>query len=237
MSTNAPFMIGEDPIVIDSSVLGKYSQELDEVFRMYIEDINPFIVRFETAKSEFPVEVQNEIRAIYGHLIRATMPKDPDADPDEDVVARNISRIKSHSKRALLDCFKYTSIVFSDNYEDFMTRYEGIDLTYIEEGRFLPRIVKACNDARKKLQDAKIAETSNISEDKLFDMYQEAYRDFEKMNEELEKAEEKAAFLQHKATKKEKDAEKSFKIGKISLWVGIGSLFVGIASLVVAFII
>lgn len=230
MSTNEPLMIGETPIVIDSSVLGKHSQELDEVFRMYIEDINPFIVRFETAKSEFPVEVQNEIRAIYGHLIRATMSKDSDADSDEDVVARNITRIKSHSKRALLDCFKYTSIVFSDNYDDFMARYEGVDLTYIEEGRFLPRIEKSCNEARKKLQDAKIAETSNISEDKLFDMYQEAYNCFEQLNKELENAEEKAVFLKHKATKKE-------KVSNVSLWVGIGSFLIGIVSLVVAFII
>ena len=66
----------DDQIAIDSSVLFDHKKELDHLFRMYIEDINPFIVRFETAKTEFPIEIQNEIRAIYGHLVRASMSTD-----------------------------------------------------------------------------------------------------------------------------------------------------------------
>ena len=92
----------ERPIKINSSVLAEQSEVLDTVFRMYIEDINPFIVRFEVSKGEFPIEIQNEIRAIYGHLVRAAMSDTPEQ------VLRNIDKMKSHSKRALLDCFKYT---------------------------------------------------------------------------------------------------------------------------------
>ena len=109
------------------------------------------------SKGEFPIEVQNEIRAIYGHLVRATM------STSSDQVLRNIEKMKSHSKRALLDCFKYTSIICSDNYDDFMNRYENIDLTYLENGQFLTDIVKGCREARTSLQKAKVAETSNIS--------------------------------------------------------------------------
>lgn len=131
-------------------------------------------MRFEVSKGEFPIEVQNEIRAIYGHLVRATMAT------SSDQVLRNIEKMKSHSKRALLDCFKYTSIICSDNYDDFMNRYENIDLTYLKNGQFLTDIVKRCREARKALQDAKVAETSNISEDDLFALYQDAYRQFER---------------------------------------------------------
>jgi hypothetical protein len=58
---------------INSKNLSEYSEELDEIFTMYIEDINPFIVRFEVTKGEFSAEIQNEIRALYGHLVRAAM--------------------------------------------------------------------------------------------------------------------------------------------------------------------
>ncbi len=137
--------------------------------------------------------------------------------------------MKSHSKRALLDCFKYTSIICSDNYDDFMNKYENIDLTYLEKGQFLTDIVKRCREARKKLQDAKIAETSNISEEDLFVLYQDAYRQFEELNDKLQQAEESAAFLQHKASKKDKVANKS-------LWFGIGGFIVGIIGIIVNFI-
>lgn len=213
----------EKTIEINSSVLSEQSELLNIIFRMYIEDINPFIVRFEVSKGEFPVEVQNEIRAIYGHLVRATMAT------SSDQVLRNIEKMKSHSKRALLDCFKYTSIICSDNYDDFMNRYENIDLTYLENGKFLTDIVKRCREAREKLQNAKIAETSNISEDDLFALYQEAYRQFEELNDKLQQAEESAAFLQHKASKKD-------LISNISLWVGIGGFLVGIIGIFINFL-
>ena len=204
-------MATDKPIEIRSSILLEQSESFDKVFRMYIEDINPFIIRFEVAKGEFPAELQNEIRAIYGHLVRASM-----ADCPEQV-SQNIEKMKSHSKRALLDCFKYTSIICSDNYDTFMNRYKGVDLTYLEKGKFLPDVVTRCNNARKALQAAKIAETSNISEDALFALYQDAYRQFEELNNRIQGAEESAAFLQHKASKKD-------TISNISLGVGIAEL-------------
>lgn len=140
----------ETPLEIHSSVLSDYTELLDIVFRMYIEDINPFIVRFEVSKGEFPAELQNEIRAIYGHLIRASMANTPEQ------VQRNIEKMKSHSKRALLDCFKYTSILCSDNYDSFMKRYESIDLTYLENGKFLPDVVTKCKNHGKHYKPLKL---------------------------------------------------------------------------------
>lgn len=61
------------PIDVDTAFLEKYQESINEVFRIYHEDINPFIVQFEILKNEFPIEIQNEIRAIYGHLVRASI--------------------------------------------------------------------------------------------------------------------------------------------------------------------
>ena len=50
-------MESEKTIEINSSMLSEQAELLNTVFRMYIEDINPFIVRFEVSKGEFPIEV------------------------------------------------------------------------------------------------------------------------------------------------------------------------------------
>lgn len=105
---------------VDSSFLFSYKKELDEAFRNYLEVINPFIVQFEVLRNEFPIELQNEIRAIYGHLARASIAETP------QIAAKNVEKIKSHTKRALLDCYKYSCIIFIDNYNNFFERYLSV---------------------------------------------------------------------------------------------------------------
>lgn len=98
---------------------------------------------------------------MYGHLARAAIAETPEQ------AERNIQKIKSHTKRALLDCFKYSCVIFSDSYTDFFKRYEGVDLSYLEDGRFLPEIHAHYNKAKDAYFEAKQAETSNISEESL----------------------------------------------------------------------
>ena len=141
-------MIKND-IKIDSSFLMEYSEEINNIFRIYFEDINPFIVQFEILKNEFPIEVQNEIRAIYGHLVRASIAK------NENEVVRNIEKMRSHTKRALFDCFKFSCIIISDEYTNFFIRYKGVDLTYINKGDFLRDIQQKYRDASNQIKKAK----------------------------------------------------------------------------------
>lgn len=204
---------------VDSSFLMSYKKDLDEIFRVYIEDINPFIVQFEVIKGEFPIEIQNEIRAIFGHLARASIADSP------YVAERNIQKIKSHTKRALLDCYKYSCVIFSDKYSSFFERYKGTDLSYLKKGKFLSEIHKIYNEAKMCYYEAKTAEISNVSEDEQFEMHQNAYNKFVKLNNMLEDAEEEASFLKHKATKKEILAIISFIIAVISTLVTIISFF------------
>lgn len=208
----------------DSSFLVTYKHDLDEAFRAYLEDINPFIVQFEVLKNEFPIELQNEIRAIYGHLARASIADSP------EVAQRNIQKIKSHTKRALLDCYKYSCIIFTDNYLGFFERYQGVDLSYLENGKFLSEAQAMYNQAKNCYFAAKEAETSNISEEKQFNLYQEAYNKFVALENKIRSVEDSAAFLKHKATRKE-------TVAKASLIIGIVSAVVGVASLVVSLLI
>lgn len=208
---------------VDSSFLGKYYEELNDTFSTYLDVINPFIVQFEILKNEFPVELQNEIRAIYGHLSRAAI-----AENEEDA-KRNIQKIKSHTKRAVLDCYKYSCIIFTDHYTDFFERYKGVDLSYLDNGTFLNEIHTLHKTASDKLRKAKRAETSNISEQELFELYEDAYNCFGTLDEKLQKAEESATFLKHKATKKDRLAIFSFVVGIIGTIAGIVGVAIALA--------
>lgn len=204
--------------VADSAFLAEYKSELDEVFQTYLDVINPFIIQFEILKNEFPVELQNEIRAIYGHLSRASVAE------DEDQVRQNIQKMKSHTKRALLDCYKYSCIIYTDGYMDFFERYKGVDLSYVHAGRFLPEVHDMYKTAAADLQAAKCAETSNMPEEDLVDMYERAYLEFLALNEVLEEAIKEADFLKHRATRKDIISNISFVIGAIGLLLTVISL-------------
>ena len=136
------------------------------------------------------------------------------ATPEE--AERNLAKIKSHTKRALLDCYKYSCIIFSDQYEEFFRDYHGVDLTYLEDGtsETCPSVEGGRYGA---VESCQCAETSNISEDTLFELYQEAYNQFADIDQILEEARKHADFLKHKASMK--------SIGSaVSLVVGLASL-------------
>lgn len=204
----------------DFSFLAESKDELEEVFRIYLEDINPLIVQFEITKNEFPVEIQNEIRAMYGHMVRAAMAE------TSDVAKKNISKMKSHSKRALLDCFKYCCVIYTDQYEAFFKRYDGVDLSYLNEGKFLTEVHQKNRKAKQSLLNAKELEVSNATDDQLFIAYQDAFNLYGELCCCLDSVAEHADFLKHKATKKEKLAQFSFVVGIIGVLVGIVGIIV-----------
>lgn len=50
-------------------------EKLEELLEEYGNTLAPCIVEYEAETCEFPVEILNEIRAIYAHLYRASAPK------------------------------------------------------------------------------------------------------------------------------------------------------------------
>lgn len=206
---------------LDFAFLLTNEEDLREVFQIYLEDINQLIVQFEITKNEFPVEIQNEIRAMFGHLARAAIAETP------EIAKSNIAKMKSHTKRALLDCFKYCCVIYTDHYTEFFQKYDGIDLSYLNDGKFLPDVHQKNNSAKQALLAAKALEVSNATDEELFEAYQEAFNLYGDLCCVLDNAAESADYLKHKATKKE-------KIANFSLAIGIIGTIVGIISLVIA---
>lgn len=205
---------------LDFAFLTACEEDLREIFQIYLEDINQLIVQFEITKNEFPVEIQNEIRAMFGHMARAAMAETP------EIAQSNVAKMKSHTKRALLDCFKYCCVIYTDRYTDFFQKYNGVDLSYLNDGKFLPEVHAKYSAAKQSLLDAKALEVSNASDEELFDAYQEAFNMYGDLCYLLDCASESADYLQHKATKKEKMANISFAIGAVGTIVGIISLII-----------
>ena len=95
----------------------------------------------------------------------------------------------------------------------------------MEDGNFLRRVHQLREAATEQLKAAKCAETSNISEDTRFELYQEAYNQFADIDQILEEARKHDDFLKHKASMK--------SIGSaVSLVVGLASLGLALLTLV-----
>lgn len=108
-------------VVVDVAVLKSHEKELNDLFWDYANIVNPLIVEYEVEKNEFPIEILNEIRAIVGHIVRATTTK------NETEISENISKAHSHMKRATLDGYKYLCVIYDDRYWEFYNRYDTVD--------------------------------------------------------------------------------------------------------------
>ena len=125
-------------IDIDVDALNSYKEELNALLSEYANIVNPLIVEYEVEKNEFPIEMLNEIRAIVGHIVRATATK------DDKEISENIRKAHSHVKRATLDGYKYLCVIYDERYWDFFARYDTVD--WVDSG--LQEDVHSINENR-----------------------------------------------------------------------------------------
>ena len=117
-------------------------------------------------------------------------------------------------------------------YSDFMKQYENIDLTFINNGKFLPQINKIYQEAKDKLIKAKQSELKGLPDDELFKMYQDSFISAAEIKEILLSVQDDASFLQSKAVKKEKLNSWGFIVGVAGALLGVAGLIVGIIGLI-----
>lgn len=77
------------------------NEKIVAIYDAYANVIAPFIVQLEALDGEFPVEILNEIRAIFTHISRCSLAE------TEVIYQDNIAKAERHVKRAILDCHKY----------------------------------------------------------------------------------------------------------------------------------
>lgn len=172
--------------------LQQCSNDLEELLAEYGSVLSPKIVEYEVEKCEFPVEVLNEIRSIYAHLYRASISEGSD-------VSSNIRKAKSHSKRAILDCYKYLCIAYDDRYHDFFRKFDYINWSKSNLEQKIVEIDKMRSAAVTNLKNAKIRESTekgsgscnqDSGTDDYRSVYKQAYEKYLQLTEMLEELED-----------------------------------------------
>ncbi|MCD8049390.1 MAG: hypothetical protein LUG52_07295 [Clostridia bacterium] len=191
----------------------------NDIYRRYQDSIAPFIVELEVRDSEYPIEIFNEIRAIFTHIARYKTV----GDENEIISAER------HVKRATLDCFKYMCVSIETEIEEFRHSYRNVDLTVANDGKFLPELDKLETNAKASYLAAKKAEiANNISEDELYLLFETAYSDFNKLSAFLEESKGSVVFAQSRF-------KRSNIINIVAIAVTVISIIITVITLIMSF--
>lgn len=186
------------------------------IFYQYQNVIAPFVAELEVRDTEYPIEIFNEIRAIFTHLSRYRL----------NGSDSNISAAERHVKRAILDCFKYLCISIAEKVTSFRKRYRNVDLKLADNGNFLPKLDKLESVAKQAYIDAKKADISQEEgDDHLYDLYEVAYNQYSALDTFLDSSEEAILF-----------ASSHSKKSNSVTWISIGVTVLSIVLAVVAWL-
>lgn len=149
-------------------------EDFRNIFINYRLIIRPFISILELLDENFPVEILNEIRAIFQHLSRCYYCIDYDNIPIENI-KKEISKANGHINRALFDCFKYSCLSLYDEYERFTTAFKDVDLSLLDNGEFLPKLHNLSKDVKLADRKARKLEADVGDNQKVFSLYEDAF--------------------------------------------------------------
>lgn len=186
-----------------SNVQNKYSNDdlenmTKSIYQSYLDIIAPFIIQLEILDNEFPIEIMNEIRAIFTHLARANVSNKSDVKED------NIIKAERHVKRAILDCFKYSCISYDDKYYEFEALYNNVDLSNVSDGEFIVELSKKRVKAMSDMQKAKSIELTTENIDDSFFAFETAYNSYADVYNYINETQEKLIRVKQKSEKKQR---------------------------------
>ena len=195
-------------------------ERIMDIYKTYIEDISPFIIQIEILANRFPVEILNEIRAVFTHLSKYNL------SDNASIKERNLSKAEGHIKRSRLDSYKHLCMIYEDEYFNFDKMYKDVDLSFVDNGEFLPKLLEARKNAKQLLLDARKTDLSIDSDDET--NTDEAYKKYEKafvayslvynlINDSYKKLEN----LKRKAVSKNKKPTNQFIAGLVVAIIGI----------------
>jgi hypothetical protein len=205
-------------------LLATYDERIRDIYKTYIEDISLLILQYEVLSVGFPIGIINEIRAVFTHLAKHNLSDDAS---EKEI---NLSKAEGHIKRAKLDCYKYIWSFFEDEYSKFDKTYKDVDLSLVEDGKFLLKLIKARENAKHLLLEARKTDLSIDSDDETktnesYEKYEKAYVAYSSMHKLINDSSAKCESLKRKAVTKNK---KSTIFGIIGIAIGILGIIIGI---------
>jgi len=150
-------------------------QELKDIYLQYHNSIKIFIGQLEVLQNKFPVEILNEIRAVFSHIAKVYV------FDDEEIVRSNIEKAKRHIKRAQLDAYKYMCYAYSKFYKEIRDLYKLVDLSYVNNGEFLADLSATYAEAVKKAEKARMIEAKAENGIEAYEAYEDSYNEYAKL--------------------------------------------------------
>ena len=153
-------------------------KEIFSICSQYHTIVKYMVVELESDDCEYPAEILNEIRALLNHVAKCFIINEEQPDDYKVLIDAQIHDAKSHLKRAIYDCYKYSCISVEDYYLDFCHRMRHVDLDVIDNGEFSINLSKKIILARKMAIQAKKTEQDSMNSttfDEVFGMYKNAY--------------------------------------------------------------
>ena len=199
-------------------------ERIKDIYKTYIDVICPYSLNYETLSNRFPIEILKEIRDVLTHLSKYHL------SDSASIKERNLSKAESHIKRSILDSYKYMCMAYEDEISKFDKKYENIDLSFVDNGEFLPKLLEAHKNAKDLLFDARKTdlfidsdEESNTNE--AYEKYEKAFVAYSSVYILITDSYKKLENLRRKAITKNKT---SIAIGIIGLVIGILGIIAGI---------
>lgn len=186
-----------------------------KIYDTYINIIAPFILQLESLDGEFPVEILNEVRAIFTHISRCCLSKTSEFYED------NIVKAERHIKRAILDCHKYMCIAYDEHYRQFDRLYKSVDLSVVDNGDFLIDLCQKRKRAVQLLQSAKHLELNGADDNDIYNCYSDTYNAYSDVYNLIENSYDKLEKAKRRANRKDIIAIIGFVIGFIGTFFSI----------------
>lgn len=147
-------------------------RELEEIYSQYHNSIKIFIGQLEVLQNKFPVEILNEIRAVFSHIAKAYVCE------SEEIAWENVNKAKGHIKRAQLDAYKYMCYAFGKYYIEFRELYKNVDLSHVNNGDFINELSKTYASAIVKAENARMVEAKANDVIESYEKYEDAYNEY-----------------------------------------------------------
>ena len=198
------------------------NKEVMDIYGTYYKTIAPLAAQLEALDGDFPIAILNEVRAIFTHMSRCCVTKDIEVYED------NIKKAQRHTKRAVLDCFKYLCLSYDEHFKRFEELHANVDLKSVDNGDFLPQLRKMRKSAVDLILEAKQKDLEGKSEDEVYSAYEKSYNAYNDLYELIENSHEKLAKAKRKSSAKDVTTIVSLAIGILGL---IASVFFGVLSI------
>lgn len=194
-----------------------YDDDLNEIFKIYTDQVLPYTVDIEELDDNFPVFILNEIRDTFTHVSRSYL------SSNNDVFFDNISKAKGHLIRTVLDCYKYLCMIYDNKYLDFDRIYKNVDLSNIDNGDFLRTLCELRGKAVELTRKVRKLEIKAENIEDLYEDFQNAYEAHRKVYDLITSSYKKLEHFKRKSSLKNKLTIASFVFG------ALGTAFGGIS--------